>query len=130
MGHYQSERFVAAVTAGLMGMLDGLPTGKVHKIDPDSFEQLPGTLNDAAVRVISDQALTDHQTGFTLGTTDRSAVLSLLNLSVHPRTNRRLDAAAADRPHAGGRVDHCRTRRRAPARRRVRHGPHGRACDA
>ncbi|MFD0856053.1 M14 family zinc carboxypeptidase, partial [Actinomadura adrarensis] len=52
MGHHQSERFIAAVTAGLMGMLDDLATGEVETIDPDSFEQLPGTLEDEGARAL------------------------------------------------------------------------------
>ncbi|MEU5880364.1 M14 family zinc carboxypeptidase [Spirillospora sp. NPDC047279] len=48
MGHYRSERFTRAVTAGLTSMLNDLSTGRVHGYDPDSFEQLPGTVEDAA----------------------------------------------------------------------------------
>ncbi|HZB29772.1 MAG TPA: M14 family zinc carboxypeptidase [Streptosporangiaceae bacterium] len=48
MGHEQSERFTRAVTEGLLSMLNDLSTGAVLDIDPDSFEQLPGTIEDDA----------------------------------------------------------------------------------
>ncbi|HEU5158136.1 MAG TPA: M14 family zinc carboxypeptidase [Streptosporangiaceae bacterium] len=48
MGHELSERFTRAVTEGLLSMLNGLSTGAVFDIDPDSFEQLPGTIEEHA----------------------------------------------------------------------------------
>jgi hypothetical protein len=48
MGHELSERFTRAVTEGLLSMLNGLSTGSVFDIDPDSFEQLPGTIEEDA----------------------------------------------------------------------------------
>jgi hypothetical protein len=48
MGHELSERFTRAVTEGLLSMLNGLSTGAVFDIDPDSFEQLPGTIEEDA----------------------------------------------------------------------------------
>ncbi|WP_067824672.1 M14 family zinc carboxypeptidase [Actinomadura kijaniata] len=50
MGHRQAERFTRAVTAGLVRMLGDVSTGRVRRIDPDSFESLPGTKEDAAAR--------------------------------------------------------------------------------
>jgi hypothetical protein len=48
MGHELAERFTDAVTEGLLGMLNDLSTGAVFDIDPDTFEQLPGTLDEDA----------------------------------------------------------------------------------
>jgi hypothetical protein len=48
MGHELSERFTRAVTEGLLSMLNGLSTGAVLDIDPDGFEQLPGTIEEDA----------------------------------------------------------------------------------
>ncbi|GAA2421060.1 hypothetical protein GCM10010191_35540 [Actinomadura vinacea] len=52
MGHYQSERFISAVTGGLKNMLNDLATGKVRGIDPDGFERLPGTVEDEGARAL------------------------------------------------------------------------------
>lgn len=54
MGHFQSERFTRAVTAGLTRMLNDISTGAVNDIDPDTFEQLPGTAEDAAALTLED----------------------------------------------------------------------------
>jgi hypothetical protein len=52
MGHFQSERFISAVTGGLLGMLNDVATGEVNAIDPDTFEQLPGTVEDESARAL------------------------------------------------------------------------------
>jgi hypothetical protein len=52
MGHFLSERFIDAVVGGLMGMLNDVATGDVNDIDPDTFEQLPGTIEDESARAL------------------------------------------------------------------------------
>ncbi len=48
MGHELAERFTRAVTEGLLSMLNDLSTGAVFDIDPDTFETLPGTIEEDA----------------------------------------------------------------------------------
>ncbi|GAA4066218.1 M14 family zinc carboxypeptidase [Actinomadura miaoliensis] len=54
MGHYQSERFIRAVTAGLTAMLRDVASGEVGTIDPDTFEQLPGTAEEQSTAALED----------------------------------------------------------------------------
>ena len=46
LGQQHRERFVRAVTAGLMSMLNDTSTGAVDRIDPETFDTLPATAAD------------------------------------------------------------------------------------
>lgn len=48
LGQQHRERFTRAVTAGLMRMLNDVSTGAVDRINPESFDSLPGTAEDGA----------------------------------------------------------------------------------
>lgn len=48
LGQQHRERFTRAVVAGLTAMLTDVSTGAVTHIDPESFDTLPGTRDDAA----------------------------------------------------------------------------------
>jgi hypothetical protein len=48
LGHHRHQHFTRAVIAGLMQMLNDVSTGAVDRIDPESFDTLPGTAEDSA----------------------------------------------------------------------------------
>jgi hypothetical protein len=49
LGQQHREHFTRAVIAGLMSMLNDVSTGAVDRIDPESFDTLPGTADDGAI---------------------------------------------------------------------------------
>ncbi|HEV2784517.1 MAG TPA: M14 family zinc carboxypeptidase [Actinophytocola sp.] len=48
LGQEHREHFTRAVIAGLMNMLNDVSTGAVTRIDPESFDTLPGTAPESA----------------------------------------------------------------------------------
>lgn len=61
LGQQLRERFTRAVVAGLKSMLNDVSTGAVDRIDPESFDTLPGTVDDDAALTEEELAVTANR---------------------------------------------------------------------